>query len=155
MVKPDSTDQTPGPVSTTRKVDLFVVVADDDLEDHRLITDAVKDCHLNHIVTSVYNGSQLMDLLLKRGFYAVEHTRLPDLLILDLRMPVMDGVQVLREMHKHPELAGIPVFVLSDAHSAALPDDPTLHPVQAFFAKPFSYDEMKDLVGNICSLASK
>jgi CheY-like chemotaxis protein len=97
-------------------IELYIVVADDDIQDHQLIGKAVKKCNLNHIVTSVYNGVQLMNLLLKKEFYKTDTTRIPDLIILNLKMPVLDGFGALSEIKKHQELKNIPIYTLSEAN---------------------------------------
>ena len=137
--------------TVSKQVELYIVVADDDLEDHELIKKAVKECDLNYIVTSVYNGMQLMNLLLKKGFYKTEFTRNPDLVILDLKMPIMDGYEALSQIRANPELADIPVHVISESGSA----DDRRKLVEAgadgFYTKPFSFDELLKLVGGICN----
>jgi CheY-like chemotaxis protein len=140
---------------TTKKVDLYVVVADDDVDDHKLITKAVKDCGGNHLVTSVYNGLQLMNLLLRKGFYKVDFDRLPDIIILDLKMPVMDGYDALKAIRAHEELKNIPVFVLSDAEGEEEKRKVSDHGGDKFYSKPFSYEELKQLMVDICSEAVK
>jgi len=135
---------------TKTKVDLFVVIADDDIEDHKLITRAVKDCNLNHIVTSVYNGRQLLDLLEKNGFYRTDINRQPDLIILDLKMPIMDGFEVLREIRNNTEFETIPIFVLSESTDPDTKMKSLSLGARKFFTKPFSYEELKSLMRGVC-----
>jgi two-component system response regulator len=137
--------------STSRKVDLYVVVADDDVDDHKLITRAVKDCGGNHLVTSVYNGMQLMNLLLRKGFYKVDFHRQPDIIILDLKMPVMDGYEVLKQLATHPELKKIPVYILSDATLEEDIKKARQLGGDRFYSKPFSYEALKNLMTDICT----
>lgn len=138
---------------TTKKVDLYVVVADDDVDDHKLITKAVTDCSGNHLVTSVYNGLQLMNLLMRKGFYKVDFDRLPDIIILDLKMPVMDGYEALKKIRSNDKFKSIPVFVLSD--SVVQEDIDKVYRLGAdrFYTKPFSYEELKHLMFDICTEA--
>jgi CheY-like chemotaxis protein len=151
--KPTGAKKPAKPTST--KVDLYVVVADDDVDDHKLITKAVKDCGGNYLVTSVYNGLQLMNLLLRKGFYKVDFDRFPDIIILDLKMPVMDGYQALKEIRRNPNLKDIPVFVLSDAPPDEEARKVSEHGGDKFYAKPFSYEELKKLMFDICSEAMR
>jgi CheY-like chemotaxis protein len=132
---------------------LYVVVADDDLEDHDLVKSAIKECDRNYMVTSVYNGEQLMDLLLKRGFYAIDYPHTPDLIILDLRMPVMDGFEVLKEMKKYPELENIPVYVLTDNNNPNDHQKVKELGVVDYFTKPLDYESLKTLIGNVCQMS--
>ena len=136
-------------------VDLYVVIADDDIEDHKLITRAVTDCDLNHIVSSVYNGSQLMNLLQKKEFYKSDNMRLPDLIILDLQMPIMNGFEVLEEIKNRNEFKGIPIFVLSDSIDDLDETKAVTLGAKKFFTKPYSYTEIKSIMKGICEEAKE
>jgi CheY-like chemotaxis protein len=133
------------------RVDLYIVIADDNIEDHRLITRAVKECNLNHIVTSVYNGHQLLNLLLKQGFYKSETLRMPDLIILDLKMPILDGFGVLEEIRKYPELEKIPIYTLSDSQFQDDKERAVALGSSHHYPKPFGFEKLRDLMGTICS----
>ncbi len=58
---------------------LLIVMADGNINDHDLVKHATRGCNVNHVFTSVYNGMQLMDLLLNKGAYAGGSYRLPEL----------------------------------------------------------------------------
>jgi CheY-like chemotaxis protein len=66
----------------------------------------------------------------------------PDLVLLDLMMPVMDGWQFLEEKRADARLAGIPVVLMS---ASRLPDDPS-YCVTAVLRKPFSIDALVETV---------
>ena len=110
--EPRSDDQPGEP--RRRSVDFFVVVAADKVKHHQLIKKALKKLQINHMVSSVFNGEQLLNLLLKRDFYHTEYAGEPHLVLLDLSMPVMDGVQVLREIRSEPSLRHLSVWVLDE-----------------------------------------
>ena len=81
-----------------------IVVADDDLDDQDLIKSGLKDCRVQVQVVPVFDGLKLMDYLLRRQEYR-NVTSLPDLILLDLNMPLMDGFQFLDEFEKLSSLA--------------------------------------------------
>lgn len=95
---------------------LNIVLVDDDALEHYLIKQAVKRTGVTCDVTSVYNGLQLMDYLLRREAYKKINDPLPDIIFLDVNMPLMDGIGVLQEMRSHDKLIKIPIYVLS-SHS--------------------------------------
>lgn len=91
-----------------------VLVADDN-EDHVFLTlRALQDVDGVRIeVESVADGEEALDYVHKRG--AFEGRPAPHLILLDLKMPKVDGFQVLQEIKTHPDLKTIPVVVLSSS----------------------------------------
>lgn len=79
-----------------------ILVADDRAASRELIRSMLESA--GHDVDEAENGAEVLSHIL-------EHT--PDLILLDLQMPVMDGFGVVREMRARPELAGIPVIALT------------------------------------------
>lgn len=81
-----------------------------------------------------------------------EHRALPpDLVVLDLNLPRIPGIEVLRRMRADPELSAIPVAILTS--SAATHDVQTAHSLQAnaYLLKPNSIRELQDLVRALCT----
>ena len=78
------------------------------------------------------------------GYEALERidAQIPDLVLLDLQMPVMDGYEFLRLFRARPSCAYIPVVVMSAGHRVPTQ---TLD-VQAFFDKPFDLDDLLDTI---------
>src|SRR5688572_8109514 len=94
-----------------------IIVADDDVDDQDLIRRSFRDSKIQVEVNSVYNGLQLMDYLLRKEAYRNITDPLPDLIMLDLNMPLMDGFDVLLQIKKHPELLSIPIYVLTTSRN--------------------------------------
>ena len=80
-----------------------ILIIDDQPESARLL-EQVLDEHGKYRVFSAHNGSEGVSLVARRR---------PDLVLLDLRMPEMDGFAVLQELRSNPETAGIPVLVVT------------------------------------------
>lgn len=91
-----------------------VLVAEDD-EDHRYLT--VRALHQASEVTlevhEARDGEETLDFMYGRGAFAGRE--LPHLVLLDLRMPKADGLQVLERVKSDPELATIPVVVVTSS----------------------------------------
>ncbi len=79
----------------------------------------------------------------------------PDLILLDITMPIMDGVTMLTQLKTHPELKAIPVIMLS-AESAR---DNVLHiaklGVRDYLVKPFRDEQLVEKVGRVVALEKK
>jgi CheY-like chemotaxis protein len=94
----------------------IIVIADDDLDDQDLMRRGLKDCTVKVEINAVYNGLQLMDYLLRREAYK-NIKEMPDLVLLDLNMPLMDGFEVIKEIRRHSQLKKLPVYVITTSRS--------------------------------------
>ena len=92
-----------------------VLLAEDSPADAEMALDALRDAHLANPIVHVEDGIEVMDYLLRRGRFADRPEGLPAVLLLDIKMPRMDGLEVLREVRAHEELKHIPVVILSSS----------------------------------------
>ncbi len=92
---------------------LKILIAEDDPDDRDLAQEALSMTGLASEVRFVENGQELMDYLNRGGAYADREPGLPDLLLLDLNMPRMDGRVALRAILETPALRLLPVVVLT------------------------------------------
>lgn len=127
-----------------------IVISDDDLDDQFMIKAAIREAGIDSNISCVYNGLQLIDLVLKREAYQGVSID-PDIIFLDINMPLMDGLTVLTEMRKLDLLVKVPVYMLSTSRN---PDDvrkALAAGAWGFFNKPPSFDELKNIVKNVCN----
>lgn len=90
-----------------------ILMADDDAEDCQLVQDALKEACQKHHLRFVRDGEQLLDYLQGRGEYVDREVRLPDLILLDLKMPRKGGREVIAELKSDPRWKRIPVVALT------------------------------------------
>jgi CheY-like chemotaxis protein len=103
-----------GRFEADRESPMTILIADDNEHDCRLASEAVRRAHLRNRVRFVRDGVELLDYLYHRGSFSKpwEAPR-PGLILLDLNMPRLDGRQALEEIRADPDLATIPVVVLT------------------------------------------
>jgi two-component system, response regulator len=130
------------------------VIADDDAEDQKLIQEAIRSVDPKLEYTAVFNGTQLLDLLLKRGVYKYNGENRPDAVILDLNMPVMDGLSALRQLRSQPGLADIPVFILYTSRSDDYAKQCMELNVAGVYVKPNTADELREVIREICQFCA-
>jgi len=91
------------------------LIADDDPDDQYLMQKVIRDLGISYNITSVYNGLQLMDYLLRTGMYSNCEEPKPDCVLLDLKMPLLSGAEALQRIRKNSDLLSLPVFIISEA----------------------------------------
>jgi CheY-like chemotaxis protein len=134
-------------VGQTKKLE--IVIADDDLDDQFLIKSAIREACIDTNINCVYNGMQLLDLLLKREAYK-GITIEPDVIFLDINMPLMDGLTALAELRKLELLSKYSVYILSTSRNTDDVRKALAVGAKGFYNKPPSFDELKAIVKEVC-----
>jgi CheY-like chemotaxis protein len=125
-----------------------VLLAEDNPNDVVLIRRAFEETKALNPVQVVENGAEAIRYLVGEGSFADRDAYpFPVLFLLDLKMPVMDGLEVLRWLHEHPDIPSkLPVVVLS---STELPDETQIAyamDIQACIVKPLGYAELRERI---------
>ena len=131
----------------TIKNNSHIIIADDDLDDQYIIKDAIEKLNVNHEFTSVYNGLELIHLL--KGTGKTGEKILPDLIIMDLNMPLLDGMGALSQIKSSEELQHIPVYILSTSRFDYDKQKAIELGADNFYSKPFKFEELKDIIKEI------
>src|SRR5262245_36419592 len=98
------------------KTDVRVILlAEDNPNDVELTLAAFRENHLLNEVVVIRDGAQTLDYLYRRGAFAGRLNGHPGLILLDLKMPKVDGLEVLRTIKSDPKLRMIPVVVLTSS----------------------------------------
>lgn len=133
-----------------------VLLADDDLDDQEFFIDALRglkigalEAHRHINLTRVYDGQQALDFLLKQGHWKGTKARLPDFVVLDLNMPVLDGFYVLEQIQLHKEFKNIPVYILTTLKDEGSKKKCTSLGCAGFFSKPMQLEELREVIGDI------
>ena len=92
-----------------------ILLAEDDPKDVELTLSALEEHHLANEVVTVRDGAEALDYLQRRGPSADRPQGNPAVVLLDLKMPKVDGIEVLRQMKADPGLKAIPVVVLTSS----------------------------------------
>lgn len=97
----------------------YVLLADDNATDAELTTRALDLGGISRNVVWVQDGEAALDYLLRKGPYAQRPPGNPRLMLLDLHMPKVDGLDVLVRIKSDPLLRSIPIVVMSSSDEAA------------------------------------
>ncbi|WP_320066224.1 response regulator [Micromonospora sp. RTGN7] len=129
----------PGPVR--------ILVVDDDPGDVLMIEEALSDSDVDKVIDVVSDGQEAMEFLRREGRHT--EARRPDVILLDLNMPRMDGRQVLGEVKQDDDLRTIPIVVLTTSNADTdIVGSYTLQ-ANAYVTKPIDLDDFNDVVRRI------
>lgn len=90
-----------------------LLLIEDDEAAAYLTLKLLKSCGFIADVDVVQDGIEAMQYLTCEGKYAARTTGNPSLMLLDLKLPHLDGFEVLKQVRTNPSLSGIPIFILS------------------------------------------
>ena len=118
--------------------------------DVELTLDAFREAELKDTVHVAWTGEQALDYLFGRGEFIDRHRHpMPDLVLLDLKLPGIDGQEVLRQVKSTPELKRMPVVVLTSSREQRDRIECYDHGVNSFLVKPISFDGFMEVVREV------
>jgi len=126
---------------------LTVVIAEDDEDAIHLLEAALQAIACEHTVRIVRDGQDALDYLKGEGQYADRKAfPFPDVLLIDLKMPLVSGLDVLAWLNKHPECNVLPTIVFSSSNHPS--DIKTAYGLgaSAYFVKPIEFEQLKRIL---------
>ena len=121
-----------------------ILLVEDDLLQARLAIEALKRGGIQHRMTLVRDGQEALDFLQRQGVFA--RVPSPDLILLDLRLPKVDGLDVLLVVKGDEELGRIPVVIMTSSQEEEDRLRCQMLNVEAFMTKPVRLAEFLSLV---------
>jgi CheY-like chemotaxis protein len=122
--------------------DLKVILyAEDDAMDIELTLAALAQCRFLNEVVVVRDGQEAMDFLFRRGKHVARRMGNPAFVLLDLKMPKVDGIEVLRLMKAEESLKTIPVVMLTSSREETDVVQSYKLGVNAYVVKPIDFQE--------------
>src|SRR5882724_845552 len=124
-----------------------ILLVEDNLKDIELTQAALKKSKMANEIVVARDGDEALDYLYRRGKFQSRELGLPAVVFLDLKMPKMDGIEVLRQMKSDEVLKLIPVVMLTSSREEV--DLVTSYElgVNAYVVKPVGFQQFVDAVG--------
>jgi CheY-like chemotaxis protein len=123
-----------------------ILLAEDNANDVELTLSALRQNNVLNEIVVMRDGAETLDYLYRRNAHAGRTPGNPALLLLDLKMPKVDGMEVLREVKSDPQLRTIPVVALTSSRE----DHDLLESynlgINAYVVKPVAFNEFVDAV---------
>src|SRR5512140_379687 len=132
-----------------------ILIAEDDPMDVEMTVDALCESHLANEIQVVRDGAEALDYLFRREDFATRPPGNPAVLLLDLKMPKVDGITVLKRMKADPNLRTVPVVVLTssrESHDLSLCYELG---VNAYVVKPVKFGDFLQAVKEIAGFWAK
>ncbi|WP_200374482.1 response regulator [Thiocystis violacea] len=126
-----------------------ILLVEDNPNDAELAIRALRKHNLANRLEWVKDGAAALDFLFHRGDYAERSDTLPRVMLLDLRLPKLDGIEVLRAVRDHPETRELPVVVLTSSREEQDLIATYQLGVNSFVAKPVAFDEFARTVADL------
>jgi CheY-like chemotaxis protein len=126
-----------------------LLLVEDNPNDVELTLAALKEADLVNEVVVTNDGAQALDYLFKRGAYIGRGMGQPAAILLDLKMPKVDGHDVLRQIRADPDLRLIPVVMLTSSREERDLFQSYDNGANAYVVKPVDFDEFITAIGKL------
>ena len=123
-----------------------ILLAEDSPHDAEMAIDALRDANLANPIVHVEDGVETLDYLLRRGRFADRPEGDPAVLLLDIKMPRMDGLEVLTELRTSDRFNHLPVVILSSSREESDLARSWDLGVNAYVVKPVDVDQFFEAV---------
>ncbi len=123
-----------------------ILLAEDSPHDAEMAIDALREAHLANPIVHVEDGVEAIDYLFRRGKFADRPEGDPAVLLLDIKMPRMDGLEVLKQLRNHETLKRMPVVILSSSREESDLARSWDLGVNAYVVKPVDVEQFFDAV---------
>ncbi len=126
-----------------------ILYAEDSENDIELTLAAFRECNLANPVDVVKDGADALDYLFYRGIYSHREKESPIFILLDLKMPKLDGIEVLKEIRSSEEYKNIPVIILTSSKMESDIVKSYELGVNSFVVKPIDCNEFVKVIKNL------
>ncbi len=125
---------------------LHILIAEDDADDSEIIQESFEKHNAFIKVDVVKNGKELVD------FFKNGNTTMPDVILTDINMPIMSGIEALKQIHEDEKLRHIHTFVYSTTIDPNYKTKCMEYGTKGFLIKPFSLQGFYEIPDQIIAL---
>lgn len=126
-----------------------ILLVDDSPRDTELALEALKSYRLANEIITLRDGAEALDFLQYRGEFEQRERWQPAVILLDIKMPKVDGIEVLRHIKGDPALRVIPVVMMTSSREERDLIDSYHLGVNAYVVKPVHFQEFVEAVRQI------
>lgn len=126
-----------------------ILLVEDNPKDLELTIAALEKCHLANEIVVARDGAEALDYLYRRGEYAERHVGDPAVVLLDLKLPKVDGLEVLEKVKNDPEMRAFPIVMLTSSREESDLVRSYQLGVNAFVVKPVDFGEFFEAIRDL------
>lgn len=124
-----------------------ILLVEDNEGDIFLTTEAFEDSQILNLMSVARNGKEAIDFLLRQG--AFSEAPIPDIVLLDINLPIKSGIEVLQVIKNDENAKQIPVIMLTTSSSKKDVFDSYKNHANCYIAKPVDADNLEHVVSSI------
>jgi CheY-like chemotaxis protein len=125
---------------------ILITLADDDEDDRLFFTDAFDELKINTVVNTVNNGKELL------SFLNHPETVLPNIIFLDLNMPILNGIDCLKEIKLNDKFKDIAIAIYSTSSSEKDIENTFVLGANIYIKKPSNFNELKKILADVVTI---
>lgn len=125
---------------------ILITLADDDEDDRLFFTDAFDELKINTVVNTFKNGKELLD------FLHHPESILPNIIFLDLNMPILNGVDCLKEIKKSAKFNNIAIAIYSTSSSDQDIENTFVLGANIYIKKPSDFNTLKKVLSEVVTI---
>lgn len=126
-----------------------ILYAEDNPADAELTLYTLKTRNIANNIVWVRDGVEALDFLKRRGRFANRVGGMPRMVLLDLKMPKLDGVDVLKALKAEESTRGVPVVIMTSSHEEADLVKSYKLGVNSYVVKPVDFDKFAEMVTEV------
>lgn len=132
------------------KKEVEILIVEDNQNDVEMAIRALKKNNLSNEIQVVEDGAEALDFIYAKGKYSErKQNKHPKIILLDLKLPKIDGLEVLREIKTNPETKRIPVILLTSSKEENDMVESYQLGVNSYIVKPVDFNKFVDAVKSI------
>ena len=129
---------------------VLVMLIEDNIDHAELVVRTLEDHIINNKVRHFLDGQSALDYLFRRGeFSEAKETQRPHVILLDLRLPRVDGIDVLKAIKEDADLKSIPVVVLTTSEAEKDVAKAYYNHANSYLVKPVGFEDFKKLMDDL------
>lgn len=131
----------------SESTEIEILLVEDNMADAELALHAFRKYKIANHILHVQDGAEALDFLFSRGAYSSQPlSHHPRLILLDLKLPKIDGLQVLKEIKRNPAIRAIPVILLTSSNEERDLVASYQLGVNSYIQKPVNFAAFQDVV---------